>query len=114
MNHGVVASVRGSVVDVRLTPHERARPGVWAAVLRAVPGLHEWGVEKLGRAPEQVLADIRERVGSMPGVTANVGQPISHRLDHIMSGVRAQVAVKVFGPDLQELRNSAQEVQDAM
>ena len=66
------------------------------------------------QAAEEVLADIRERVGSIPGVTANVGQPISHRLDHIMSGVRAQVAVKVFGPDLIELRAAAQEVQDAM
>lgn len=106
--------VNSSEVDVRLTPHERAKPGVWAAVLRAVPGLHEYGVERSGRPPEQVLADVRERVGSIPGVTANVGQPISHRLDHIMSGVRAQVAVKVFGPDLLELRAAAQEVQDAV
>ncbi len=106
--------VNSSEVDVRLTPHERAKPGAWAAVLRAVPGLHEFGVEKSGRPPEQVLADVRDRVGSIPGVTANVGQPISHRLDHIMSGVRAQVAVKVFGPDLLELRAAAQEVQDAM
>ena len=106
--------VNSSEIDVRLIPHERPRPGLRAAVLRAVPGLHGMGVDKSGRRPEAVLADIRERVGSIPGVTANVGQPISHRLDHIMSGVRAQVAVKVFGPDLAELRAAAQEVQDAM
>jgi CzcA family heavy metal efflux pump len=106
--------VNSSEIDVRLVPHERPKGGVWPAVLRAIPFLHEHGVERSGRPPEQVLADIRELVGSIPGVTANVGQPISHRLDHIMSGVRAQVAVKVFGPDLLELRAAAQEVQDAM
>jgi CzcA family heavy metal efflux pump len=106
--------VNSSEIDVRLAPHERPKPGLKAAVLRAVPGLHGYGVERSGRPPEQVLADIRERVSSIPNVKANVGQPISHRLDHIMSGVRAQVAVKVFGSDLQELRNAAQEIQDAM
>lgn len=107
--------VNSSEIDVRITPHERPKPGAWAAVLRGVPGLHGYGVEATGGRPqEQVLADIRDRVGGIPGVTANVGQPISHRLDHVMSGVRAQVAVKVFGPDLQELRAAAQEVQDGM
>jgi Cu/Ag efflux pump CusA len=61
-----------------------------------------------------VLADLRERVGSIPNVKINIGQPISHRLDHIMSGVRAQVAVKVFGTDLRELRSAAQDVQGHM
>jgi CzcA family heavy metal efflux pump len=106
--------VNASEIDVRLSPHERPKPGLGWAVLRAVPGLHGWGVEQSGRTHEQVLADLRERVGSIPNVKINIGQPISHRLDHIMSGVRAQVAVKVFGPDLRELRTAAQDVQDRM
>jgi CzcA family heavy metal efflux pump len=106
--------VNVSELEVRLTPHERAKPGAWNAVLRAVPGLHKYGVETTGRPHEVVLSEVRDRVSSIPNVKANVGQPISHRLDHIMSGVRAQVAVKVFGPDLQELRNAAHEVEDAM
>ncbi len=106
--------VNSSEIDVRLAPHERPKSGVWATFSRAVPFLHSYGVEKSGRPHEDVLADIRQRVGSIPGATANVGQPISHRLDHIMSGVRAQVAVKIFGPDLIELRSAAFEVQDAM
>ena len=106
--------VNASELDVRLTPHERPKPGFGYTLLRAVPGLHGYGVETSGRPHDQVLADIRDRVSGIPNVKANVGQPISHRLDHVMSGVRAQVAVKVFGPDLQELRNAAQEIQDAM
>jgi CzcA family heavy metal efflux pump len=106
--------VNTSEMEVRLTPHEQPKAGAGYAVLRAIPGLHRYGVEKTGRPHEQVLADIRDRVSGIPNVKANVGQPISHRLDHVMSGIRAQVAVKVFGPDLQELRNAAQEIQDAM
>jgi CzcA family heavy metal efflux pump len=106
--------VNTSEMEVRLTPHEQPKKGAGYAVLRAIPGLHRYGVEKTGRPHEQVLADIRDRVSGIPNVKANVGQPISHRLDHVMSGIRAQIAVKVFGPNLQELRNAAQEIQDAM
>lgn len=106
--------VNTSELDVRLAPHERPKPGIAYTLLRAVPGLHRYGVEKFGRPQDQVLADIRDRISGIPNVNANIGQPISHRLDHVMSGVRAQVAVKVFGPDLQELRNAAQEIHDAM
>jgi Cu/Ag efflux pump CusA len=101
-------------LDVRLVPREHPKPGFWAAAARAVPGLHGYGVETTGRPQEQVLTDVRDVVSGIPNVQANVGQPIGHRLDHVMSGVRAQVAVKVFGPDLFELRTAAQDVHDAM
>lgn len=106
--------VNSSELEVRLLPHERPKEGFSYAVLRAVPGLHGWGVEKLGRPAEVVLADIRDRITKLPNVTLNIGQPISHRLDHLMSGVRAQIAVKVFGEDLRELVNSAYDVQDRL
>jgi Cu/Ag efflux pump CusA len=104
--------VNSSELDVRLTPHERSRPGFGFAFLRAIPGLHRWGVETIGRPHEQVQADIRDRIARLPNVNINVGQPISHRLDHLMSGVRAQVAIKVFGDDLRELVTAAYDIQD--
>ena len=62
-----------------------------------------------GRPKTEIVADIRSRLAVLP-LSINVGQPISHRLDHMLSGVRADVAVKIFGEDLDALRGAAEEL----
>jgi CzcA family heavy metal efflux pump len=71
-------------------------------------------LKESGREREEILADIREKLAVIPGVVSNVGQPISHRIDHLQSGVRAQIAVKLFGDDLATLRAKAEEIRNVM
>ncbi|MBX7136118.1 MAG: CusA/CzcA family heavy metal efflux RND transporter [Fimbriimonadaceae bacterium] len=66
------------------------------------------------RSKAEVLNEIRERVTLLPGMNVTVGQPISHRIDHMLSGTRANIAVKVFGDDLVLLRSLARQIETAM
>lgn len=69
----------------------------------------EFELKPSQRTRAEILADIREQLGAIPGVGISVGQPISHRIDHILSGVQAQIAIKIFGDDLATLRRLGEE-----
>ncbi|UMY17883.1 efflux RND transporter permease subunit [Methylobacterium organophilum] len=65
------------------------------------------------RPKDVLVAEIRGRLAQLP-VAVNVGQPISHRLDHMLSGVRAEIALKVFGEDLDQLRATADALRERL
>ena len=77
--------------------------------------VNEFDVEfyESGRHREEVFADIREKLQGIPGTFVNVGQPIGHRLSHMLSGVSAKIAVKIHGPDLDTLRRLGAQVKEA-
>ncbi len=64
------------------------------------------------RSKAEVLADIRQGLAKIPGIVVNIGQPISHRIDHILSGTRSSIAIKVFGDDLTQLFKVANEIKN--
>ncbi len=66
------------------------------------------------RPKAEVLAEIRDRVTLVPGTNVTIGQPISHRIDHTLSGTRANIAVKIFGADLAVLRDLSRQIEKAM
>ena len=64
------------------------------------------------RTQEEFLTDVRERLASIPGIAATVGQPLGHRIDHMLTGTRAAIAIKIFGTDISELFMTANQLKD--
>jgi HME family heavy-metal exporter len=80
-------------------------------------GIHvtelEVDLKRSARSKPEIVADIRSRLSVLP-LSINVGQPISHRLDHVLSGIRSEIAVKVFGEDLDAMLRKADELREKM
>lgn len=68
-------------------------------------------LELAGYDYDAVLEELRANLAAVPGTEITIGQPIGHRIDHMLSGTRASIAVKLFGPDLYELRALAREIE---
>lgn len=62
------------------------------------------------RSQEEFLAEVREKLASVPGIASTVGQPLGHRIDHMLTGTRASIAIKIFGPDLTQLFMTANDI----
>ena len=61
-----------------------------------------------------IVNEIREQLGAFPGVQINISQPIQNEFDELLSGVKAQLAIKVYGEDLQLIKNTADEIRHAI
>jgi CzcA family heavy metal efflux pump len=64
------------------------------------------------RSRQEFFTDVREKLRALPGVNIEVGQPITHRIDNMLSGTKANIAIKVFGDDLNELYRIANEIKN--
>ena len=62
------------------------------------------------RSQEEFLSEVREKLASIPGIASTVGQPLGHRIDHMLTGTRASIAIKIFGPDLTQLFMTANNI----
>ncbi len=68
------------------------------------------GLRETGRPRAALLAELRRQFSTLPGTNVTLGQPISHRIDHMLSGTRANIAIKIFGDDLGTLRRLGERV----
>ncbi len=71
-------------------------------------------LEMRDRSKAEFLAALREKLSGIPGLVIVIGQPLSHRIDHMLSGTRANIAIKLFGDDLYQLRASAEDIRKVM
>lgn len=67
-----------------------------------------------GRKKEAVVAEVRQKLGTLPGVNVEIGQPISHRIDAMLSGTRANIAIKLFGTDLNRMFALGNQIKSAV
>jgi CzcA family heavy metal efflux pump len=105
LEHQAIASTSRRTGRAELDEHAQ---GVNASEIDAELDIPE------GTTKEAVLAEIREDLSVVSGTNITIGQPIGHRIDHMLSGTRANIAVKIFGTDLFRLRALAEEVRGQM
>lgn len=67
-----------------------------------------------GRSRREMVAELRKKLSVIPGASIEIGQPISHRIDAMLSGTEAQIAIKIFGPDLNRLYATGQSIREVI
>ncbi|NOQ26816.1 MAG: CusA/CzcA family heavy metal efflux RND transporter [Bacteroidales bacterium] len=70
--------------------------------------------ELIDREREEFMADVRAKMAGVPGIAATVGQPLGHRIDHMLSGTRANIAIKLFGTDLNKMFMIGNQIQNTI
>ncbi len=66
------------------------------------------------RSREEFMSDVRRTLSGIPGIAFTVGQPLGHRIDHMLSGTRANIAIKLFGPDLNRMFSIGNEIKNSI
>ena len=66
------------------------------------------------RSKEEFVEEVRDKLAAIPGIATTVGQPLGHRIDHILSGTRANIAIKIFGNDLNDLYTTGQKIKQSI
>jgi len=105
LDHPAVTSTARRTGRAEMSEHAQ---GVNASEINADLDIPE------GTTKEQVLEELRSDLSVVSGTNITIGQPLGHRIDHMLSGTRANIAVKIFGPDLYRLRTLAEEVRGQM
>lgn len=103
-----------TVPEVRSTGRRTGREELDEHVQSVESAEIDVDLQMANRPKDEVLREIRDKVSVLPGTNVSVGQPISHRIDHMLSGTLANIAVKIFGDDLRQLRLLARQVQTEM
>ncbi len=111
---GMVEAVLLSHPEVTATARRTGRSPLDPHALNIQDSEIEVRLTLKDRTKEEFLSALRADLAKIPGMSIVVGQPISHRIDHMLSGSRANIAVKLFGPDLHELRRLAEEAKAAV
>ncbi|MFV0419744.1 MAG: efflux RND transporter permease subunit [Dysgonomonas sp.] len=66
------------------------------------------------RSQEEMIAELRDKLNAIPGISVEIGQPISHRIDHMLSGTKANIAIKLFGTDLNKMYSLGNEIKSSI
>jgi CzcA family heavy metal efflux pump len=103
LDHPAVESVSRRTGRAELSEHTQ---GTHAAEI-------DVGLDLSQAELDEVEEDLRAELAALPGMNITIGQPLGHRIDHMLSGTRASIAIKLFGPDLYRLRSLAEQIRTA-